>query len=67
MSFDDVLKLIENWEIIDIILNENYNNQQNLVLKIKDYIYICPFVQNEDTFFLKTLFPSRKHNKIYNS
>lgn len=65
VCFEDVMVIIENWEIIDIIPNENYKNQQNLVIKINNYIYICPFIQTEDTFFLKTLFPSRKHNKIY--
>jgi len=67
VCFENVIEKIQTWNIIDIIPNENYKTQQNLVLKINDYIYICPFIQDKNGFFLKTLFPSRKHNKIYNS
>lgn len=67
VSFEDVIYAINQWNVLDIIQNDNYPNQKNLVLKINDYVYICPFIKDNNIFFLKTLFPSRKHNKIYNS
>ncbi|MCB2262342.1 MAG: hypothetical protein LGR52_05290 [Candidatus Thiosymbion ectosymbiont of Robbea hypermnestra] len=36
-----------------------------LVLEIKGYAYVVPYVESEDTIFLKTVFPSRKHTAIY--
>jgi TATA-binding protein-associated factor Taf7 len=67
ICFDDVLDAINNGDVIDITPNVNYKNQQNIILKINNYIYICPFVREKDWIFLKTLYASRKHNKIYNS
>ena len=30
------------------------------IIKIDDYAYIIPFVENENEIFLKTIYPSRK-------
>lgn len=35
------------------------------IIKIDDYAYIIPFVENENEIFLKTIYPSRKDR--YNS
>jgi hypothetical protein len=67
VCFDDVVEAINSWNLIKVSKNDNYKNQRNFILKIKNYIYICPFVEDENWAFLKTVYPSRKHNKIYNS
>ena len=36
-----------------------------LVVKIKDYAYLVPFVEDEETKFLKTIIPSRKATREY--
>ncbi len=33
--------------------------------KIKDYIHYVPFIEDDDKYFLKSIIPSRKHNKKY--
>lgn len=39
---------------------------QNIMLfKFKDYIWIVPYVEEKDYIFLKTLYPSRKFTKLY--
>ena len=42
-----------------------YPNQQILVVEIKDYVYLVPFVENENGNFLKTIIPSRKATRDY--
>lgn len=71
VGFEDVLLAIEMGHILDDLKHLNtdkYPNQSILVmlLKIKNYVYIVPYVEDEHTIFLKTIIPSRKMNKRYN-
>jgi len=34
-------------------------------MRIKDYVYLVPYVESEDEIFLKTIIPSKKMNKKY--
>jgi len=68
ISFEDVLYYLENGLIIDIIEYPNqkkYKGQKIFVLYIGGYIYLIPFIENEDEYFLKTIIPSRKDTKKY--
>ena len=69
ISFDEVIAAIENDQILDIIKNPNrekYPDQELLIIKVKGYVYVVPFVtqENGDIFF-KTIYPSRKAKKHY--
>lgn len=71
VGFEDVLLAIEMGHILDDLEHPNvekYPNQLILVmlLKIKNYVYIVPYVEDEHAIFLKTIIPSRKMNKLYN-
>ena len=37
-----------------------YPNQRVLVVELNDYAYCVPYVVEGDTWFLKTIYPSRK-------
>ena len=52
-------------EIIDLIDNPARPGQHMIVYEYKKYIWIAPCVIEEDKFFLKTLYPSRKYRKFY--
>ena len=44
---------------------EKYPNQKILVVNVNDYAYCVPYVMQEnDTWFLKTIYPSRKFNTL---
>ena len=63
IGFEQVILHIERGDVIDVIGRPNqlkHPNQQMLVVKIKDYAYLVPFVEDEETTFLKTIIPSRK-------
>jgi len=68
ISFENVVAAIEAEYLIDIIKNPNqekYPNQKIFIVKILDYIYMVPFVENDTEIFLKTIIPSRKYKKKY--
>ncbi len=69
VSFEIVeVKLLEK-DVVAIIPHNSkkYAHQFLIVVNIDDYIYIVPFVINEDDkiIFLKTIIPSRKYTKKY--
>lgn len=67
ISFEEIVLLLEQDKIIDIIKNpsSNFDNQMCYLLEIEEYIWLVPYVYNENKIFLKTAFPSRKFTKIY--
>jgi len=48
-----------------VVLHIERGDQQMLVVKIKDYAYLVPFVEDEEAKFLKTIIPSRKATREY--
>ncbi|MBM2814689.1 MAG: hypothetical protein HW421_1451 [Ignavibacteria bacterium] len=68
ISFELVAEKIKNGDIIDDIIHPNsekYYNQKIFVIEIDDYIYLVPYVEDENEIFLKTIYPSRNFTKIY--
>lgn len=68
ISFEQVILHIERGDVIDALVHPNqskYPNQQILVVKIQDYAYPVPFVEDEEGKFLKTIIPSRKATQEY--
>jgi uncharacterized DUF497 family protein len=68
ISFEQAILHIEHGDVLDIFAHPNqskYPNQQILVVKINDYAYLVPFVEDEEGKFLKTIIPSRKATQEY--
>ncbi len=68
ITFDDIIKLIEQGNLLDVIKHYNpdqYPNQKIFLVKIENYVYLVPFVENDLEIFLKTIIPSRKMTKKY--
>ena len=65
VSFEDVVYALKNELLLDVIPSPTHDNQECLVVNINDYIYIVPYVVDEETVFFKTIYPSRKHTKYY--
>lgn len=40
-------------------------HQSLMLFEYNHYVWVVPFVEDEDHYFLKTAFPSRKHTKQY--
>ena len=68
ISFEEVVFLIEKGYLLDIVEHPNetkYKNQKIYIVDINDYIFLVPFIENDDEIFLKTIIPSRKATQKY--
>lgn len=68
VNFQTVMKAIKRGGLIKIIEHPNrekYPKQKIFLVKVKSYLYVVPFVEEENYIFLKTIIPSRKYTKIY--
>jgi len=71
VSFEDVILSIDDGNLLDDMEHPNkekYPNQNMFIIliKVKDYVHIVPYVEDDNSIFLKTIIPSRKMNKKYN-
>jgi hypothetical protein len=71
ISFEDVILALESGKLLDDIEHPNkekYSNQNIFIIliEIKDYVYLVPYVEDDTSIFLKTIIPSSKMNKKYN-
>ena len=68
LCFDEVITAISNEQVLDIIPHYNkkdYPNQKILIIEINDYVYLVPYLEEDDLLILKTVIPSRKFTKLY--
>ena len=68
VSFESIIVAVESEGLFDIVEHPNktkYPNQKILVVSFDGYVYLVPFVEEEDHFFLKTVIPSRKATRDY--
>ena len=71
VSFEDVILALESGKLLDDIEHPNkekYPNQNIFIIliQIKNYVYLVPYVEDDTSIFLKTIIPSRQMNKKYN-
>jgi uncharacterized DUF497 family protein len=68
LTFEDVVFHIQAGDLLDVLEHPNpdrYPGQRIFVVNIEEYACLVPFVESEDTVFLKTIIPSRKMTKRY--
>jgi hypothetical protein len=68
IGFERVVIAIEAGDILDIFDHPNkerYGKQILIIVNIDGYAYVVPTLCNNEEYFLKTIFPSRKYTDIY--
>lgn len=68
VSFEGITVAIESGGLLDILEHPNkakYPKQRVLVVTFDNYVYLVPFVEEADHYFLKTIIPSRKATREY--
>jgi len=66
ISFEEIVLAISQNGIIEVYEHPNqekYPGQKIYEIDYKDYIYLVPYLENENEYFLKTIIPSRKATK----
>lgn len=68
VGFEEIEKAINSGDLLAEIDHPNrikYPHQKVLLVKFNNYIYLVPFVEDNEKRFLKTLYKSRKATKKY--
>lgn len=68
ISFEEVVLAIEADGLLDELRHPNpekYPNQSVFVVALDGYVYLVPYIEEPDYYFLKTVIPSRKATRDY--
>ena len=68
LTFEQMVVAIESGGLLDVVVHPNrakYPWQQVFVVSCEGYVYLLPFVEEDDHYFLKTIIPSRKATREY--
>jgi uncharacterized DUF497 family protein len=68
VCFEQVIILLERQDVLDVVEHPNqqkYPGQKIAIVRISDYAYLVPYVQEGDEIILKTIIPSRKATDKY--
>lgn len=68
VSFEEVIRALDKKKILAKFAHPNhkkYPNQYVFVVEVGGYAIIVPHVEQDETIFLKTAYPSRKYTKKF--
>lgn len=68
ISFEEIILAISDDRLLEIVEHPNrkkYPNQKMFIVEVRNYAYIVPFVEDDEKYFLKTIYPSREATKKY--
>ena len=68
ISFEEIVLNIENGNLLDDLDHPNqekYEGQRILMVEVRDYVYLVPYLEEGGELFLITIIPSRKATKKY--
>ncbi|MDP2787996.1 MAG: toxin [Pseudomonadota bacterium] len=68
ISFEEMVLAIEADGLLDELCRPNpekHPNQSVFVVALDGYVYLVPYVEEPDYYFLKTVIPSRKATRDY--
>jgi uncharacterized DUF497 family protein len=68
ISFEEVINAINDGDLLDLLEHPNrkkYVGQKIMVVRVADYVYLVPMVEDKEKVFLTTIIPSRKATKEY--
>ena len=68
VSFEQVELAIASGDFLDRLKHHNptkYPNQKVFLVKIEDYVYSVPYIEDDEKIFLKTIIPNSKATKKY--
>jgi len=68
ISFEEIVLAIDNGHLLDVVEHHDkykYPDQRLLIVEIRNYAFVVPFVETKDAYFLKTIYPSRKATQTY--
>ena len=61
VSFEEIVAA----GLIISIQHPKKETQNIMLFRYKGYVWVVPYIEENDYIFLKTLYPSRKYTKLY--
>jgi uncharacterized DUF497 family protein len=68
ISFEEVVLAIDNGQLLDVVEHHDkskYPKQRLIIVEIQNYAFVVPFLETEEAYILKTIYPSRKATQTY--
>ena len=68
IGFEQVAVAVEAGNLLQIAPHQNsskYPRQKIMIVAIDTYVYLVPFIEERDHYFLKTIIPSRKATRDF--
>jgi hypothetical protein len=68
VSFEEILSAISQGGLLRVMEHPNrakYGHQKMLVVRIREYAYLVPYVESAHEIFLKSIIPSRKATREF--
>jgi len=68
ISFEEIVFSIASGHLLDVVEHPNrekYPNQKMFVVEVNEYAFIVPFIEDDEKYFLKAVYPSRIATKKY--
>ena len=68
IGFEDIVFHVASGGLLSVSDHPNsqkYPNQKIMYVMVDDYVYLVPYVEEENRKFLKTIIPSRRANKEF--
>ncbi|TVQ01471.1 MAG: toxin [Balneolaceae bacterium] len=68
ISFEEIVFCIVNGQLLDVVTHhipKKYPDQKIMIVEVDGYAYIVPFIEKENVYLLKTIYPSRKATRKY--
>ena len=68
ISFEQVVVAVEAGDLLEVLTHPNqarYAHEIVMLVKIDDYVYAVRTDMQEDVYFMKTAYPSRKYTAMY--
>jgi hypothetical protein len=68
VGFEEIVNATNEGYALAVIKHPNqhkYPTQRILIVNFNSYVYCVPFIESEEVYFLKTIYPSRKYTKMF--
>lgn len=68
ISFEEIELAVRTGYLLKVYPHPNqdkYPGQKIMLVLLQDYVWVVPYIEDEEKYFLKTIYPSRKATKNY--